>query len=191
MTKLQRWSIAGILAAVVAAWGWLPAGADSGPATSNGGAPATQPATAPSSDQVMQGMEKLIEKNPAIEPSYRHDTPKRDSTTINPAVLGTAPGEQPVKLRREGEFIVGRLGHLTHGTGTQFLFVFDADSQNAPEAPMILLPCETLQSMEDLVQERGDRVVFKLSGQILTYRGANYLLPTTMILERDKGNLGR
>ena len=69
------------------------------------------------------------------------------------------------------------------------VFVFDADSQHAPEPPMILQPCRLLQSMEDIVQQRGDTVVFVLSGQVHVYRGANYLLPTLMRIAIDRGNL--
>ena len=54
---------------------------------------------------------------------------------------------------------------------------------------MILQACQLLQTMEDIVQQRGDTVVFLISGQIHTYRGANYLLPTMMKLAIDQGNL--
>jgi hypothetical protein len=43
--------------------------------------------------------------------------------------------------------------------------------------------------MEDTVDRRGDTTVFILSGQVHTYRGANYLLPTMMKVAVDTGNL--
>jgi hypothetical protein len=105
-------------------------------------------------------------------------------------VLGNAPGIAPAKLRHEGDFIVNRLGRLTRATGgTQFMFTFESDSKTAPEPPVILLPCRMLENMEELVQEHGDNIVFVLSGQVTTYHGANYLLPTLMKLAVDKGNL--
>ena len=39
-----------------------------------------------------------------------------------------------------------------------------------------------LESMEDLVRERGENILFILSGQITTYHGANYVMPTMMKL---------
>jgi hypothetical protein len=69
------------------------------------------------------------------------------------------------------------------------LFVFESDEKDAPEAPMILVPCQWLQSMEDIVRDRGERVVFKVSGQVLAYRGLNYLLPTMFTVDFDRGNL--
>lgn len=109
---------------------------------------------------------------------------------IDPRVVGTAPGGERPKLRAEGEFIVSRRGRLLRAKdGVHFLFVFDADSKDAPEAPMIMMPCQLLESMEKLVRERGDSVRFKLTGQVFVYKGANYVLPSIMRIAPDKGNL--
>ena len=69
------------------------------------------------------------------------------------------------------------------------LFAFEADGRNAAEAPMIVMPCKLLELMEDTVIERGDQVVFLVSGRVHAYRGANHLLPTTMRLEIPSDNL--
>lgn len=105
-------------------------------------------------------------------------------------VLGVAPGQEQPKLRREGEFVVNRRGRVVPSpNGRDTLFAFEADSDTASEPPMVLSPCQTLQNMEDIVRERGDKIVFILSGQVLVYRGVNYLLPTMMKLAIDRGNL--
>ncbi len=109
--------------------------------------------------------------------------------TIDPAVLGPAPGAQQPPLRREGEFIFSRHGRIVYTDTGQQIFVFEADSQEVPEPPMILQPCRLLQSMEDIIQRRGDTVVFVLSGQVHVYRGANYLLPTMMRITLNRSNL--
>lgn len=109
---------------------------------------------------------------------------------IDPAVLGVAPGDPMPSLRREGEFLINRRGRLLRSPEGYQLFVFEADGPDSPELPMIVQPSRLLQAMEDIVSERGDAVVFKLSGQVHTYRGANYLLPTMMIIAGPKGNLG-
>lgn len=161
------------------------------------------PATRPSADQVMKDMTGSLEKNAAIEPTQRPPGSTNKAAgeksaapsfrpEVDAAVIGTAPGLKQPKLRREGEMIVNRRGRLARGAGGgQVLFVFDADSQQTQEAPVVLLPCQVLQNMEDLVQERGERIAFSVSGQVFTYRGGNYMLPTTMTIEFDKGNLGR
>lgn len=134
----------------------------------------------------------VIEPNqqtPTMQPLPSAGAPAA-SVDIDPAVLGIAPGEDPPPLRREGEFIVSRRGRLIHAAqGGHLLFVFESDAMENPELPMVLQACQLLEAMEETVQRRGDSTVFILSGQINTYRGANYLLPTMMKIAVDKGNL--
>ncbi|MEX2213667.1 MAG: hypothetical protein WD768_06045 [Phycisphaeraceae bacterium] len=104
-------------------------------------------------------------------------------------VIGTAPGTPAPKLRREGEFVLSRRGRLIKSTSGQSMFAFDADGATAAEGPMYLLPCRLLESMEGLVADQSEELVFVLSGQVFVYRGANYLLPTLMKPAIDKGNL--
>jgi len=166
-------------------------------------APTTQPADddAPSAADVEKELDSLIPDNPSIEsadPNAPRGATEEDlkrpippsNVEADARVLGSAPGLQQPKLLREGEFVINRRGRLVRsaeGGGT--LFVFDADDAESPEHPMSMLPCQLLQSMESLVTERGDKLVFIVSGQVFTYRGANYLLPTAMKLAIDKGNL--
>jgi hypothetical protein len=107
----------------------------------------------------------------------------------DPKIIGIAPGSAAPRLKREGEFVLSRRGRLVRSEGGQFLFAFDADTDKAGEAPMILMPCRLLQNMEEMTQEHGERTVFILSGQVFVYRGANHLLPTMMKPSIDKGNL--
>jgi hypothetical protein len=164
-----------------------------GNGSAHGGGSGTQTAAPPSADQVMDQLLEARQPAPLIEPT---EQPRRSASAppviadIDPAVLGVAPGAPPPPLKREGSFVIARQGRLQRSSdGAHRLFVFEADGKHAPELPMILLPCQMLQNMEDLVQQRGDRVVFILSGQITSYRGANYLLPTMMRLAIDDGNL--
>lgn len=164
------------------------------PAATPDAPPADAPATR--SEDVMRDLDKLVEPNPLIEPSTSKPptptAPPVAGTAYDPAVLGTAPGQPQPKLRREGEFIVNRKGRLIRSSDTgQSLFLFDADSENAAEPPMPLLPCQMLQNIEDLSRERGDSITFILSGQITTYRNTNFLMPTMMKLDVDRGNLQR
>ncbi|MEZ6192278.1 MAG: hypothetical protein R3C45_13445 [Phycisphaerales bacterium] len=160
---------------------------------------ATPPAT-PDEADAAKAMEDLLgsrETAPVIEPIDRNAAgPSADvispaaSVDIDPAVLGIAPGEDPPPLVREGEFIVNRRGRLIRSPETgQRLFVFESDARPTPELPMILQPCQLLQTMEDTVDRRGEATTFILSGQVHAYRGANYLLPTMMKIAVDSGNL--
>ena len=82
-------------------------------------------------------------------------------------------------------------GGVVGGGGGAVLFTFEADGRDpeSAERPMVMMPCKLLEYMEQTVAERGDQVVFLVSGRVHTYRGANYLLPTMVRLEPDRGNL--
>lgn len=114
------------------------------------------------------------------------------SANVDPAVVGVAPGDKQPKLRREGEFVIARRGRIIRSPDAQFfMFVFEADAPDSQEPPMMILPCSLLESIESIIQQRGDEVVFILSGQITLYRGANYILPTMMKVAVDTNNVGR
>jgi hypothetical protein len=189
MRKPRTWFMLGVLALAPLGMSVIAALAQTG---ATGAAPATQPATQPSAQDVINEMLNKRKENPLIEPN-RAATVKPVTTSaprMDPALQGVAPGMEPPKLRREGEFVVSRRGRLVHANGgTQCVFVFDSDGQLSPEPPMFLLPCLMLQEGEATVAERGDKVVFKLSGQVFEYKGANYLLPTMMMLAPDQDNL--
>jgi len=162
------------------------------------------PATRPSADAVMEELLLRRESGPATRPDDEAIDPAGDpvefeparvgmpaaEVDLDPAVLGVAPGGDAPDLRREGEFIVNRRGRLTRAPdGGAVLFQFVGDNPDSPEPPMVMQKCRMLQSMEELVAKRGDDAVFIVSGQVFTYRGANYLLPTMMKVAVERGNL--
>lgn len=151
-------------------------------------------------EAAVRAMDELLnarEAAPVIEP-MRTTTPGSQpelvssaaSVDIDPAVLGIAPGDEPPPLRREGEFIINRRGRLIHSVDSGHrLFVLESDASHSPELPLVLQACQLLETMENTVDRRGDTTIFILSGQIHTYRGANYLLPTMMKTAANTGNL--
>ncbi len=187
-----------ILLVVSGSWAQSPADRPAA-ATQPAGATSSPPGGMPDSEAIEQQLMDQLEKNPVIYPTQptgqdateNHDVPlTAGADDVDPRVLGVAPGSERPKLRREGEFIVDRRGRIVQATnGRQMLFVFEADSSTAPEPPMVMTPCQMLQNMEDIVRERGDNVVFVLSGQVLVYRGVNYMLPVMMKMAIDRGNL--
>ena len=99
-------------------------------------------------------------------------------------------------LWREGSMIVSQRGRLVRGgAGWMFAIDNDADAVRTPEAratpaSMMLLACQNLELMEQLVNARTESLSFTVSGPVFTYRDRNYLLPTMFVLERDReGNL--
>ena len=159
--------------------------------------PATEPSDTYADDAGPASAEDVVKRlmgqkrdNPVIEPTLGMPKDLVPTSLADPRILGTAPGTDPPTLRREGEFIVNRRGRIVRAPdGTNSMFTFEADSEKAPEPPMVLTPCARRQDMEDYVAERGDKVVFVVSGQVFVYRGLNYLLPTMFKLAIDKGNL--
>jgi len=160
-------------------------------------APTSQPAAKKAgSGSVLDQMQKEIQANPALEPTQRQGAIGKPGPVIHVGVdrkliQGIAPGMPAPKLRREGDFVVNRRGRLKlTPSGNYALFAFDSDGTSMADPPMVLVPCELLELMEKQVQDRGERIVFKISGQILTYHHVNYLLPTMVKLDVDRGNLG-
>ena len=171
------------------------------------------PSSQPTAEEIQQQMQEMLSDNPQFNPSQSQPPthqpgqatiPQQPSTvtteTTSPSyapnfdldvdVLGIPPGGKQPQLRREGEFVINRRGRLSRSpSGTRLLFVFEADSDAAPEPPMPILPCQILENMEDLSNQRNNQVVFILSGQVTLYRGVNFLLPTMMKLAIDRGNI--
>ena len=206
MTKRMTWiatvtllTVAAVIATAVVAQEATsqptnkPSGVSAGPPTTTG--PANE-----SADDVAERLRNKRQAQPG--PNLRGDA--RDAAgdrplgaiaptaavSVDPAVIGTAPGLAKPNARREGEFISRRRGRLQRANaGARVLFVFDADSAAAPEPPMILVPCGKLELMENIVKQHNDQLIFEVTGQILTYRGTNYLLPLMAKPAQDQGNL--
>jgi hypothetical protein len=190
-SPLTRHLLTGIALVVVAAAA-LAVLADQGVIAPTARPPATQPTTRPSADEVMKELLGQRKENPLIEPSRRPpiDQVAPGGTPATSNLVGVAPGIEAPQARREGQFVVSRRGRMVRiPDRAQFIFTFEGDGEQSPEAPMILVPCQMLQAMEDLLQERGDKTVLVVSGQIFLYRGVNYLLPTLAKPDIDKGNL--
>lgn len=200
----RRWPLAACVlttAMLASAPAWLGANETGKPAGDSHGKPtaaasaAEKPASGHDKPAADQGGEDAVQElmrkrigSQGIEPTQRKSA--EQTPVIDPRILGPAPGGNMPKLRREGEFVVSRRGRLVRAQGAAGqLFVFDSDDKTASDPPMFIMPCQLLESMEELTKERGDAVVFVVTGQVYTYRGANYLLPSIMKLAVDKGNL--
>ena len=100
--------------------------------------------------------------------------PAVDATSGDAAV---APGGTPTKVTREGTLLLDRVGRLTRSDdGKTFEFTIDSDGRRMADAPMILLPNRRLQQLEDRVQNSYRDLKIRASGEVMEYRGRNYLL---------------
>lgn len=86
---------------------------------------------------------------------------------------GGSPG---FPLRREGTFLVRARGVMARLPGGEVAFVFARDSEGKSERPMVLLPNQALQRMEQSAGGAGRTAGFVLTGQVLVYAGVNYVL---------------
>lgn len=154
----------------------------------------------PSADDVLKQLLEQKHASPIAEPtSTSEDSETPDSAesaapasrlASDPLLLGLDTDQPLAELKDEGEFIVARTGRLIRSAdGSHALFVLDSDGPGAPEPPLILQACKLLETMEQTVKELGENVPFVITGQVFTYRGANYLLPTIVKREFDRGNL--
>lgn len=83
----------------------------------------------------------------------------------------------------EGSFIQARLGDLLTAPTGQMIFVPDRQQRQTGEGAVILLPCSTLERLQ---QEWNDQRII-VSGEILTYHDRNMLLISDYRLVRDPG----
>ncbi|MEO1237468.1 MAG: hypothetical protein AAFX76_11830, partial [Planctomycetota bacterium] len=106
---------------------------------------------------------------------------------LDPAVVGVLPGDPLPRLRREGEFVIERAGRLTPiEEGALWVFAFDPAPGKTDLRPMVVQFCQRLASMQDtLIQLDKTELAFTITGQVHTYRGVNYLLPTAIAGTRE------
>jgi hypothetical protein len=150
-------------------------------------------------DQVRRAIDQMIAERQAeagAEPTEKlspkaggaaSDRPDRmpaAALALDAAVIGRLPGEPTPVLRREGEFIIERAGQLVplpELSGWAFVF---RPAEGEPDLrPMLVQRCQRLASMQDTLEQQrsgGGDLVFTITGQVHTYRGVNYLLPTAI-----------
>ena len=100
---------------------------------------------------------------------------------IDRRVLGIAPGDPLPQLRREGETLRKRDGQLLPAEGrglSVFLIEPDIEAGEMTKLGVVLAPCMALESMERMMEDSEEELRFTITGQVHTYRGVNFLLPT-------------
>ncbi len=92
-------------------------------------------------------------------------------------------------LLREGEIVSARRGRLVRAAHNAWDVVFDNDPQTPEGAAvsMRLLPCRTLERMEEVGVRFGETLSLVVSGQVYVFEGENYLLPTVFRVDFSEG----
>ncbi|MEM9083942.1 MAG: hypothetical protein AAGB34_10135 [Planctomycetota bacterium] len=92
---------------------------------------------------------------------------------------------------REGEVITARRGVIERGEGASWSFIPNNDTptegEDVEDTPLTLLPCLNLQKMAQIAQVRGGEATFQVSGIATVHEGNNYLLPTSFLVDVDRG----
>jgi len=89
----------------------------------------------------------------------------------------------------EGMLLVSRRGRLVRGNHGAWIVVFDADSRGLLEPPMVLMPSSTLEKLEAWARKTGMKEPLLISGQVYSYRGRHFMLPTAWRVPIERPNL--
>ena len=161
--------------------------ADNGPASRPGAQPPTSSGAQPGAQQLTpeQMLNQMLKAPaPTAKPLQSADEkPALDRATGKGAVAPNAPS---MPVLREGSFIVDRIARLTHSAdGAQAELSFESDGKAMKDPPMVLLPNQNLQRMEDSVKGLNRDLKFRVTGMITEYRGRNYVLLEKVMIVSD------
>lgn len=146
--------------------------------------PTTMPTSEPTTKPVDE-YERLLgsEADARDRPLLPQGRPTIDRTTGTAAVPLGAP---ELSTRREGTFIVDRVGRLVKAAdGQSWEFVFAADGLAMQDPPLRVLPNLKLQTIEDELTTAGRDLKLRVSGSLTEYRGRNYVMLEKVIVVRD------
>lgn len=147
--------------------------------------PATKPTPAePDPAQTIRDMEKDRAKSPAAMP------PSPPPARPGEAAPSEGARGSATRLLREGTFVTGRRARMTRSATGEWVLNFDEDATGPSDAPMTLMPCLNLMSMERVAERGGDSLTFTVSGQVFVYKGRNYILPTMYVINRAGDQMG-
>jgi hypothetical protein len=126
-----------------------------------------------STAEILEALERAT--GPVIR---RPEVDDRPTTAARPNRRGADVVADARRLLAEGSMLVDRLGTLRRTDTGGWMFIFDADAEGQGDPPAVLLPSMVLERMEKYAQSQGRDVKVLLSGQVTTYRGRNFILPT-------------
>ena len=122
-------------------------------------------------DELIQQLEEASGGQRALTPGARRRDKEDES-------VAAAMAEGSVVTNRRG-----RLVRLSDEDG-RLAFVVDNDPDSPAMPAMVLVPCQMLEQVEGVVAARGQEVVVRMSGRVLTSANKASLLPVYFRVER-------
>lgn len=150
-------------------------------------APTTTPTTtaAPAATRPADDYDRLLGNGE--EARERPLLPQAQSTIDRTSGGAAVPlGAPAIATRREGVFVVDRVGRLVKSIdGQGWEFVFAADGASMQDPPLRVIPNLKLQTIEDELATANRDLKLRISGTLTEYRGRNYVLLEKVIVVRD------
>ena len=117
-------------------------------------------------------------------------TPVKPDT--QPLVVPAAPNVPQTQPLSQGNIITNRIGRLVRDTKTGVeLIAFDADGTQMVDPPLGVIPCQMLAVIEDATDYGNKPLKARVSGEVTTYRGKNFLYLKSVVFVRDlNGGIG-
>ncbi len=105
-----------------------------------------------------------------------------DRAILQPTHTGSFEGGRaPVP---EGRTFMRRRARLTYLAAGEIAVTFDNDPDQVIDAPLVVLPCNLLERMEWVVENHGDSLPVRVSGQSFAYNGRSFIMPRSIVIER-------
>jgi len=168
------------MACAVTLWAQSPTTQPSGASNKSAHAVAT---TQPQAQQVL---DRLMRQAPPTTPLKAMPAPKSVHKPKPQPSVAPNRNARDQRLMPEGSYISDRRGRLVR-QGSDWLFAFESDGKALADPPILLLPNRWLEKMETDVTASPDAMVFRVSGEVTSYRGRNYLLLRKVLIERRAG----
>ncbi|HEX2836516.1 MAG TPA: hypothetical protein VHN77_00145 [Phycisphaerales bacterium] len=124
-------------------------------------------------DQLISDLEKASQERRVLTPGVQPRRRERQDDTVIAAVT-------------DGSVVTNKRGRLVAlpEEGGRLAFTIDNDPDSPGASPMLLLPCQVLEEIENVVAARGPEVTVRMSGRIVASGSKAALLPVFFQVER-------
>lgn len=133
----------------------------------------------PSTQDVQDKFDRLIGTGTEPAPLKPQPSPSYDTSG------SVAPNAPRQALKREGTYIVDRIGRLVK-TSTEWEFNLEADGEGLADPPLIVLKNLKLKLMQDQIAASNRDLRFRITGMLTEYDGRNCVLIEKVIVLNDE-----
>ncbi len=113
---------------------------------------------------------------------------RRLDESVGPVVRSPRTGESAATPDGppEGSFVMWRRGWIARDHAGAWTFVFESDARGLADPPLVLLPCQLLERMEEYAERSGPVAPMLVSGRVYRSERRAYLLPSAFMVPRDR-----